>query len=370
MNSKNIVPIKEEKIGCTCMKCLKEHKEEDMHIIHIPAMGYGSGFDGFDTLVILCDDCYKESIKEHSDFWDMKVKKYTIHHKKNDDIPPEEREKNKSDRISLDKTKLPVGEITYSADFDETFEEYLYENEMFDYIHKLPVEGRELVYNRVGKGRHRRDIDSQEWIDYHLGEASYEVCKKNYWVYKGEIEAYREKYEKCDHVADIIYKDGSGGSHCLIYPTVHGKRGGKCGGSYGCYECPYFKERKGDVRVFKHDSDIELGVKDNIDEIESKEKIEANIELGIRPTQKLERLSVFASYDGKDTEELVVIKIDGDKILATPRQDMRDVLHNKKEAKDTIMKWVSKDTYIEFLGNLIVDREKEIADIEKNGKLV
>ena len=68
MNSKNIVPIKQEKIGCTCMKCLKEHKEEEMHLIHIPAMGYGSGFDGFDALIILCDDCYKDSIKEHPDF--------------------------------------------------------------------------------------------------------------------------------------------------------------------------------------------------------------------------------------------------------------------------------------------------------------
>ena len=242
------------------MKCLKEHKEEDMHIIHIPAMGYGSGFDGFDTLIILCDDCYKESIKEHSDFWDMKVKKYTVHHEKNDDIPLEEKEKNQNDRISLDKTQFPVGGIIYSADFDETFEEYLYEKEMFDYIHKLPIEGRELVYNRVERGRHRRDIDPQEWIDYHLGEASYEVCKKNYWVYKGEIEAYRERYEKCDHVVDIIYKDVSGGSHCLINPTVSGKRGGKCGASYGCYECKYFKERKGEVRVVKQEGEVGIGI--------------------------------------------------------------------------------------------------------------
>ena len=257
-------------------------------------------------------------------------------------------------------TKLPVGEITYSADFDETFEEYLYENEMFDYIHKLPIEGRELVYNRVERGRHRRDIDPQEWIDYHLGEASYEVCKKNYWVYKGEIEAYRERYEKCDHVVDIIYKDVSGGSHCLINPTVSGKRGGKCGASYGCYECKYFKERKGEVRVVKQEGEVGIGTRDNIKELGEKEKLQANIELGIRPTEKLERLSVFASYDGKDTEELVVIKIDENKILATPREDMRDVLHKRKEAKDTIMKWVPNSYYIDFLGNLVDDREKEI----------
>ena len=49
---------------------------------------------------------------------------------------------------------------------------------------------------------------------------------------------------------------------------------------------------------------------------------------------------------------------------------MRDVLHKRKEAKDTIMKWVPNSYYIDFLGNLVDDREKEITDIEKNGKLV
>lgn len=35
MNSKNIVAIKDERIKCTCMKCLNEYDENHLHIIHI-----------------------------------------------------------------------------------------------------------------------------------------------------------------------------------------------------------------------------------------------------------------------------------------------------------------------------------------------
>ena len=73
MNSKNIIAIKNERIRCTCMKCLNEYDESHLHMIHIPGMGYGSGFDLTDMVLILCDDCYKESIKDEPNLWNMKV---------------------------------------------------------------------------------------------------------------------------------------------------------------------------------------------------------------------------------------------------------------------------------------------------------
>ncbi len=180
MNSKKKVAIKKEKIACTCMKCLKENKKENMHLIHIPAMGYGSGFDMFDTVIVLCDDCYKESIKNIPGLWSMVERPYTVHFEKNSNLTEEERKKKKEEKgiTGLD--------VIYDRDIDDTYFEYEHEREMYDYINNLPIEGQELVYNRLGEKRGSFcEHDPQEWIDYYLGELSYELCKKNHWVYKG-----------------------------------------------------------------------------------------------------------------------------------------------------------------------------------------
>ena len=191
MNSKNIVPIEKDKILCTCMKCLKEGKKEDMHIIHIPEMGYGSGFDGFDTLVILCDDCYKESTKDIPHLWDMEEKTRIVVYKENDHLTDEEREANKtSTKTYAEDYLVPIdmqNDVIYTEDCENHFDEYKYEDEMFAYIRSLPLQSQELVYNRLDRGLFSRGgHDPQDWIDYYLNELSPEKCKKNYWVYRGE----------------------------------------------------------------------------------------------------------------------------------------------------------------------------------------
>lgn len=367
MNSQNKVAIKKEKIACTCMKCLKENKEEDMHLIHIPSMGYGSGFDMFDTIIVLCDDCYKESTKYISDLWNMVEKPYSVHHKKNNDMTEEERKKKKEEKgvnISLDETRVPIDmelDVIYDRDIDETFFKYEHEREMYDYINNLPIEGQELVYNRLAEGKY----DPQEWIDYYLGELSYELCKKNHWVFNGEFESYQEHYGRCGHVKNLVWGDGSKGSQCFIHPIVNGKYGGICKDiGTGCYNCEYFIERRGNVE------DIELkDYSSSIKKLESLREKEV-LESGIQPKAQRERLSIFKYKNGEDFIDAVVIKIDNNKVLIVDREDFRDVLHNRKKAEDVTIKWIDVDNYCAFISNLVEEREEIIKEIEVKAKIV
>ena len=256
MNSKNVFPIKDEKIPCTCVKCLKEFDKEKLHIIHIPPMGYGSGFDLTDVVFILCDDCYKESIKNNPELWSMKTEVYTVHYYKNDNLSVEEREKNKVDVISTDEFLVPIdmqNDVVYTEDFESAFSKYIYEEEMLNYFDNLPLVGAEVVMNRLWA--HHCSLhpsDPQEWIDYQLGELPYEQCKKNHWVSPEEIKSYQVFFGRCVHVKNIIYSDGSRDCHCFINRRVTGKYGGKCSSAgVGCYKCEHFKEREGDVETIK-----------------------------------------------------------------------------------------------------------------------
>ena len=198
MNSKNKVAIKKEKIGCTCMKCLKEFDDSKLHIIHIPQMGYGSGFDGFDTIVILCEDCYKESIKKNPNLWSMKTAYTLIGSEKNED---EQKISIKENVLTLNESELYI-DMEKCCNLDD-FEYDYYENEdeMFQYIYSLPVEGRELIYNRLDFGHFaHRKADPQEWIDYEQEELPDELCKKNGWRNITEIKEFKEKHKKDGYV--------------------------------------------------------------------------------------------------------------------------------------------------------------------------
>ena len=374
MNSKNKVAIKKEKIACTCMKCLKENKNENMHLIHILSMGYGSGFDMFDTIIVLCDDCYKESIKNTPNLWNMVERSYTVHYEKNNHLTDEERKKKKEEkgeRISLDETKVPIDmqlDVIYDRDFDETFFEYEHEREMYDYINSLPIEGQELVYNRLGEDRGKScKHDPQEWIDYHLGELSYELCKKNHWVFKGEFESYQNHYEKCGHVKNVIWNKGGKDSQCFINPLVKGEFGGGCSKvGTGCYDCEYFKERDKEIET------VDLsGIDDynetskKLRELEFKERVAS----GVVPKNKRERLSIFKYKKGDEYIDAVVIRIENDKVLIVDREDFRDVLHDRKKAEDIYIHWIDIDNYCSYEGMLVEEREEIINKIEENAMI-
>ena len=186
----------------TCFKCLKDFDNSTLHKITIPSMGYGSGFDGWSTEVHLCDDCIKETNQE---WWKLKeISEYEYH------------------------------------------ESYEYEDEIFAFIETLPVEGRELFFNRYSTDNYR--MDSQDWIDYELGLLSHEKCKEYGRYSPQEEQTYQERFPICEHVTLRVYKDGSKGCRCFF-----GAFGNKDGSAKGhqtqsnCYECTHFELRDGEI---------------------------------------------------------------------------------------------------------------------------
>lgn len=205
MNSKDIVAIKDTEN--LCYKCLK--KKNKVHKINIGSRGYGSYFDNFSTSLQLCDDCYIESIKDKP-IWNME---------------------------SLDDKNM----------YDDS---YLYDNEMSSYLHSLPLESRELVFNRNAYGACAGfRMKPQDYIDYELNELPHKICK-HYCVYSPEEKtAYKERFPNCGCVEIIKYSDGSQGSKC-----PYGAFGDKDGNidlniSDKCYMCTHYNPRQGDIKM-------------------------------------------------------------------------------------------------------------------------
>ena len=83
-----------------CMNCLTEVKKVT---IEIDELGYGSGFDGWGTRLQLCRNCYD---KTNPKWWELNIKRNGFN------------------------------------------EEYEFETEIFAYVNKLPIIGKELFYNK------------------------------------------------------------------------------------------------------------------------------------------------------------------------------------------------------------------------------
>lgn len=205
MNSKNIKAIKNT--DNLCYKCLK--KKDNIHQIDIGSRGYGSYFDNFGTSLYLCDSCYNESTQE-APIWNMQA--------------------------------LNENDI-----YDDS---YLYDNEMYSYIDNLPLESRELVFNRNAYGSLVDcSMKPQDYIDYELDELPHKKCKQ-YGLYSPqEKAAYEERFPNCECVKIDKYKDGSQGSSCPY--GAFGDRDGNVGlNMYDeCYMCSHYKPRNGDIKV-------------------------------------------------------------------------------------------------------------------------
>lgn len=192
-----------------CWKCLQSYDESKIHNIKIPEMGYGSQFDGELTEIHLCDDCYQESIKENSELWSME-------------------------------------EI--QCDFDKEdncgFYEYKYEQEMLDYIHNLPIEGRQFVQNEFSEGASACwTMDAQDWIDYQLDMLPHDKCKEYMMYSLDEIKAYEERFPTCQYPANRIWSDDSKDCWCPFGASGdYGQETG-CNISEECYQCPYYTKR-------------------------------------------------------------------------------------------------------------------------------
>ena len=125
MNSKGITPAESTSI---CMKCLSKGAK---HFYHINGRGYGSKFDGMDTVIQLCDDCNDEKISTYA-------------------------------------SELPI--------MEEYYERYDYEDALSDIVDSFDIRGKELFYNRLDKTVEWNWEHPQDWIDRMLNELSEEKC--------------------------------------------------------------------------------------------------------------------------------------------------------------------------------------------------
>lgn len=113
-----IRPIKYSKK--ICFKCLK--KKENIHTYSISYRGYGSGFDNVNTMLQLCDDCNHEEL----DIWFNEEP-----------------------------------ELIYSC-----WEDYKYEDNIFEFINNLPIQGREMFENQCASGACNYSPRYRHWIGF------------------------------------------------------------------------------------------------------------------------------------------------------------------------------------------------------------
>lgn len=226
MNTKRIVAIKDD--DCLCYKCIQKKNKEKIHIIHIGSMGYGSDFDNFGTKLQLCDECYVESIKDKP-IWDMEVVYGQMHFDN-----------------YISKEDVPESQIV--SEFIDN--RYRYDDEMSNYLSELPIESKELVFNRNGYGACANDIMSaQDYIDYQLGELPHIKCKQYGLHSSQEIAAYKERFSNCGCVKIDKYYDGSQGSSCPY--GARGDKDGNIGSNIWneCYMCTHYIPRRGDIEI-------------------------------------------------------------------------------------------------------------------------
>ena len=193
-------------VGNTCCNCLKETK---VHNIHIGAMGYGSGFDNFSTQVDLCDECL---LLTDPEWWKLKRK------------------------------------IAFS-DGDYNFHCYEFEDDIFKFIKQMPLAGQELFWNTYGyEACADITMNQQDWIDYELGILSHDKCKEYGCYSPQEINAYHERFPKCQHPVNKIYNDNSKGCWCPFGASGKYNQEYDINISNECYKCKHFIERTTPIR--------------------------------------------------------------------------------------------------------------------------
>lgn len=187
-----------------CWNCLET--KDNVRIIKIPELGYGSGFDGAGTEIHLCEECYQKS---NPKIWGLKV-------------------------------------LTDTDDKGNWMgEEYEYEKEMFAYFNQLPLVGQQFVLNEYQNGWCADHVlEPQDWIDYEEKTISHEKCKELGLYSHQEIEAYRERFPVCEHPVNKHYSDGSCGCWCPYGASGRKDQTIDLNISDECYMCEYFKVRE------------------------------------------------------------------------------------------------------------------------------
>lgn len=183
-----------------CFKCLQN--KEHINKYELSYRGYGSSFDNVNTKLQLCDECNDSRLEE----W--------------------------------------FGE---NPEIDDYFEEYKYEDNIFDFVNELPIQGRELFYNSCSNDS---CLESQDWIDIELEIAPDNTYKKYGMYSPSEKKAYKDRFPTCENVYRKVYSDGS--SHCKCDFGAYGEIDGSAE-NYNiykeCYYCKRYKKKESAMRV-------------------------------------------------------------------------------------------------------------------------
>lgn len=194
---------------CLCFKCLKE--KEKIKKYFVGYRGYGSSFDNFNSIIQLCEEC------DHKDLQMWVDEKPTM--------------------------------------IDDYCEDYKYEDDIWDFVNTLPIQGRELFDNQCSDGACSCHMESQDWIDIEL-EIAPDSLYKQYGMYSpSEIQAYKDRFPTCENVYVKTYKDGS--SHCKCDYGAFGDSDGTCGLNIcdECYTCRRYK-KKGFDFVYREEKQL------------------------------------------------------------------------------------------------------------------
>jgi len=216
-----------------CFNCLKE---TNVSKIKIYSMGYGSGFDGWSTRINLCTDCMKLT---NNKWWELREK-----------------------------------QCDWDKENNHGFSEYEFEEEIFDFVRNMPIEGRELFNNRYSTDNYQ--MEPQDWIDYELDILPHDRCKEYGMYSPQEIEAYNDRFPTCQHVANRIWNDGSKGSWCPFGASGDFNQICSINMSDECYLCKYFIERTTPIKdILAEDyEDYEAYYKSKINQDTYKSKFE------------------------------------------------------------------------------------------------
>jgi len=220
-----------------CWKCLQSFNKSEIHNIIISEMGYGSSFDGDNTEIHLCEECYKESIKDNKELWNM-------------------------EEIKCD----------FDREDDYGYTEYRYEKEMLEYINNLPIQSKQFVKNEFSSDGW--NMDAQDWIDYQLGILPHEKCKEYMMYSTEEIKAYEERFSTCEYPANRIWDDNSKGCYCPFGSSGNYNQGVDDNISSECYECKYHTNRTTPIKDIEDNDFVEYMeyLKMKIKEVELKAK--------------------------------------------------------------------------------------------------
>lgn len=237
--SNNVLAISSNQSKNICFKCLQE---KETIRIPINPLGYDSFFDNWGTEIHLCQDCIDSCID--SSIWDIS-----------------------SGNLSIVKKQTTYTDGTSTT---ETLY-YSHEDEIVDYIHQLPIQSQELVFNRFAWGSSVPVMKPQDWIDYNMGNLSHEDSKKYGLISLDELKAYHQRFPICKYVRIITELDKPIYSTCPL--GCQGDENGKCYDNstfIHCYDCEFFKEKEQGITTFLNvDKNLTYNITVSKDELES-----------------------------------------------------------------------------------------------------